>query len=447
MSKLKNTRGFTDLFTGILNLSEKQIAEIDQLEYEKYKAYFWNSESDKSLKFGFLRSVFKLLDKDQITALKLYKTDIINQKKIKEDNGLNKLIEKERIRLKDLNLTENQLLKYVETKKILPKLASEKSIQNAKKGILLLSNTNDLKELENEHIIPIFTDEQSLQYLKIVQDEDRQKLEWHYKMAKQRFEYDYDVKVSDHLVTIIYDIEENEKIQDDEGNFYSEFEKEQSKLERYRKILNTDQFHNYIKKYEHRIILLKQNLIETNKNHLIHLERLRETYHYYLNNVLPEKINIRKQIENELTAKEKQIIDKLLKLYLQKTEINKAKALIQHKRYNLDLVPNEWEDYLIHYNFSIVRPNGYLLEGNELGVTLLSEELVEKVKTFQSKLKSINKQFKMFQVDLYENSGGEYGGWLMKIPHKSEPSYLEYLSFLLLAPDLKSNLKRVIKIE
>ena len=53
----------------------------------------------------------------------------------------------------------------------------------------------------------------------------------------------------------------------------------------------------------------------------------------------------------------------------------------------------------------------------------------------------------MFQVDLYENSGGEYGGWLMKIPHKSESSYLEYLSFLLLAPDLKSNLKRVKKIE
>lgn len=239
---------------------------------------------------------------------------------------------------------------------------------------------------------------------------------------------------------LIYEIQDNEKIYDDKGEFLSEFEKEQLKLEKFRKILNTDQFHNYLKKYDHRITLLKQNLIETNNNHLIHLDRLRETYHYYLNNVLPEKINLRKQLENELTAKEKEIIDKLLKLYLQKIEINKAKALIQHKRYNLDLVPNEWEDCLINHNFSIVRPNAYLLEGNELAKELLSKELIKRVKTFQSKLKTINKQFNKFQVDLYENSGGEYGGWLMKIPHTSLPSNLEYLSFLLLSPDLNLNL-------
>ncbi|HMU02508.1 MAG TPA: hypothetical protein PJ990_02750, partial [Saprospiraceae bacterium] len=202
-------------------------------------------------------------------------------------------------------------------------------------------------------------------------------------------------------------------------------------------------FHNYLKKYDHRIILLKQNLIETNNKHVILLERIRETYHYYLNYVLPEKINMRKQLENELTAKEKEIIDKLLKLYLQKIEINKAKALIQHKRYNLDLVPNEWEDYLIQHNFSIVRPNAYLLEGNELATELLSEELIKKVNTFQSKLETINKQFNKFQIDLYENSGGEYGGWLMKIPTSSVPSNLEYLSFLLLSPDLKLNLNYI----
>nr|HMU03764.1 hypothetical protein [Saprospiraceae bacterium] len=165
MSKLKNTKGFTDMFKGILNLSETQINEIDQIEFDKFKTYFWNSESDKSFKFGFLRSVCKLLDDKQISALKSYKTNIISQKKIKEDNALYKLIESESKRLSTLNLTENQLLKYAETKINLPKLAREKSIQNAKKGIFLLPNTNNLKELENEHITPIFTEEQSLKYL------------------------------------------------------------------------------------------------------------------------------------------------------------------------------------------------------------------------------------------------------------------------------------------
>jgi len=447
MSKLKNTRGFTDQLKGILNLSETQINEIDQIEYDKFRTYFWDSESDKSLKFGFLRSVLKLLDDKQIKALKSYKTGIIYQKKIKEDNVLNKLIEKERNRLSALNLTENQLLKYAETKINLPKLAREQSMQNAKKGIFLLTNTNNLKELENEHLVPIFSEEQRLKYLKIVQDEDRQKLEWHYKMAKQRFEYDYDVKVSDHLVPIIYDIEENEKIQDNEGNFYSEFEKEQSKLERYRKILNTDQFHNYIKKYEQRISLINQDLIKTNQKHLEHLERIRETYNYYLNNVLPEKINVRNQLEYELTSTQKQIIDDLRLIYFQKLESNKAKAVAQHQRYNKDLVPYEWEDYLIHHNFDIILPNGYYLEGNNLITELMTDKLVQKIKLSQNQLKEKFKEFKMFQVDLYENSGGEYGGWLMKITHKPEPSYLEYLSFLLLAPDLKSNLKRLKKIE
>ncbi|MBK8625985.1 MAG: hypothetical protein IPN86_10610 [Saprospiraceae bacterium] len=89
--------------------------------------------------------------------------------------------------------------------------------------------------------------------------------------------------------------------------------------------------------------------------------------------------------KNFETTRKRQQRKETLKLYLQKIEINKAKALIQHKRYNLDLVPNEWEDCLINHNFSIVRPNAYLLEGNELAKELLSKELIKG--NFQSKLK------------------------------------------------------------
>ena len=441
MGKLKNTSSFTDHFRNILKLTESQIDKIDEIEYDKYKAYFWNQENEHSLKLGLIRRIVRLLDEQQITELKSYKTDIIKQKKLKEDQELNQIIQIERKRLKDLYITENQLRNYALAKKALPKLAKEKMIQNAQKGILKISNDQVLKELENEHIIPSFTEAQSSKYSKIIQAEYQKKLESYYKTTKQRFEHDYDVKLEDHLVPLIYEVEEN--VYDDEGNIKSEFEQEEYKLEKYRKLLNTDQFHNYIKKYEQRIALLKQELYEINQKHLIYLERLRETYSYYLKNVLPLKIIVRKQLEKELTSSEKIIIKKLLKLYLEKLESNKTKALVQHQRYYKDLVPNEWEDYLIHHNFNIVRPNGYLLDGNELAIILLSEELVEKVKTLQSKLKTINQEYKNFQVHLYESTGGDYGGWLFKIPSPYESSKLKYLSLLLVEPNLDSILRNL----
>jgi hypothetical protein len=445
MSKLKNTRGFTDLFTGILNLSEKQIAEIDQLEYEKYKAYFWNSDSSELMKFGIIKSILKLLTPVQMQLLRTYKSEKIRENELRETHKLQESYDRESKRLIDLNLSEDQLWRFVITKQKLHKLTKEKMIEAVKTGIF--DHQNITKEIEVEYLKPIFSNEQYLQYSKIIKEEDQKKLEWLQKMTKERFEHDYKTKITDDQAILIYNIEENAEERDADGEFYSNFEQEEIKLEKYREILDKRQFRKYYKQYEGKIMLIQQDLINTNDNFMIQLERRRKEYHYYQKNILPFKVEVRNQLEVELTLSQKQILDELRKLYFSKLIEEKSKFLAQHQRYNRYYVSNEWEDYLIQYNFNTIRPNGYYLEGNNLITELMTDKLVQKIKLSQNQLKEKFKEFKMFQVDLYENSGGEYGGWLMKIPHKSEPSYLEYLSFLLLAPDLKSNLKRVKKIE
>ncbi|MBK8053780.1 MAG: hypothetical protein IPK35_11060 [Saprospiraceae bacterium] len=443
MSKLKDTHGITDLFREILNLSDSQINVINNLEYDTYKAHFWSNRSEQALKFGFLRSLFSLLDIKQITALKSYKNDIIYQKKLNKDKDLKNLIERESNRLKDLNLTEEQLFKYSLAKMNLPKLAKEKMMERAKNGINKISYSSDRNELEKELILPIFTHEQITIYSKIVKKEKLLELEWHYKFTKDRFENDYDVRIADHIVPLIYEIEDQDNVYDDYDNIKSEFEQEEEKMEKYRKILNPDQFHNYLKKYNQRITQIKQNLNEINQNHFKQLESSKATFNYYVKNVLPEKVKARKLLEKELTPNEKSIIDKLRILYLQKLEVNKANALKQHQKYHQDHVPNEWKDYLIHHNFNILKPNGYLLSKNELALDLLSEEIIKKIKTFQSNLTAINKEFKEFQINLYESTGGNYGGNIIKIQPSLEQTKLEYLSFLLLEPNLESILSKL----
>lgn len=308
MSKLKNTRGFTNHFKEILKLSESQIHTLDVIEHDLHKSYFWNQKSEYSLKFSFLKSLLNLLNEEQIHALKYYKNDFIQKKKLKENLEFKKILETEGNRLKILNLTEEQLFKYALAKKNLPKLMKEKMMERAKKGIMKISRNDDREELEQEHIFPIFTPDQIAIYYNIIKKEKQLELEWHYKLTKDRFEHDYNVQVADHIIPIIYDIENIDNTYDEEGNIKSDFQQEEEKLEKYRHILNPDQFHSYLLKYEQRIKRIKQNLKELNQNHLKQLERSRTLQDYYIKNVLPTKVKVRKQLNKELTNLEKKLL-------------------------------------------------------------------------------------------------------------------------------------------
>lgn len=110
----------------------------------------------------------------------------------------------------------------------------------------------------------------------------------------------------------------------------------------------------------------------------------------------------------------------------------------------MDLVPNEWEDQIIYYNFIIMEPNGYLLKNNQIVKSLLSDELISKIKTYQSQLTIVNKAYKEFQINLYESTGGDYGGWIIKSSVKA--GNIQYLSFLLFEPNIKSIMSKLSSI-
>ncbi len=444
MTKLKNTRGFSDHFKDILKLSKSQVNALDELEYNLHKSYFWNQKSEYSLKFSFLKRLLNLLNEEQIRDLKRYKNDTIQKTNLKEDNEFNKRLQKETIRLKDLNLTEDQLFKYVLVKKNIPKLMKEKMMVRAKKGIMKKSLHDDREELEQEHIFPIFSKEQIKVYTSIVKKEKQLELESHYKLTKDRFEHEYNVQVADQIIPLIYAIENIDNSYDEKGNIKSEFQLEEEKLGKYRKILNPNQFHNYLLKYDQRIKQIQQNLIELNQKHFIQLERSRKSQDYYIKNILPQKVKVRKQLNKELTNFEKKTIDHLRFLYLQEVEKRKSEALQYHQKFHLDLVPNEWEDQILYYNFIIMEPNGYLLKNNQMAKNLLSNELILKTKTYQSHLKMVNKAYREFQINLYENTGGDYGGWVIKSTLKA--TKIGYLSFLLLEPNIESILPKLSKI-
>ena len=106
------------------------------MEFELYKQSYWNHENPQpNFKFIFIRKVGKLLLPDQWQKLKSYRNKAKVKIRYRKVEKLNKLIELERNRLKDLLLTDDQLERIANHKNEIPNLIRKSRMNDVEQKV------------------------------------------------------------------------------------------------------------------------------------------------------------------------------------------------------------------------------------------------------------------------------------------------------------------------
>ncbi len=444
MKKQKGRLSINTQFVKALQLTEDQIVKINQIEQQLHKEYFWNHRLDKdSFVFRLIRRVFKELSDEQIKRLKLFKSEYTEKANLKKQSRLQKSFESQSKRLQSLKLSEEQLWQFVQAKSEWLKVYKKKNLEIIKEGGNQFSE--ELKEeIDKELFQPIFTTKQFEQYHELVRRENELQQEWRLKQSKSNFENRYSTILTEHQAKGICDIEQKRWSRNEKGELLSDFEQEELKLQAYKQILNEKQLEIYHKEFHARIDRMKQDLIKSNEGHHLHeLKRIQSSLEYYTKRVLPLKVKSRVNLEKRLNQNHTQYLDQLKKEYMEILRRKEIKIREDHKRFNLNLVPNELKAHLLRIEFSKIQINPIYLRDSKLIKEVFSEDLINDIKLEENKLGPTYKDFKEFQIKAYEENGGDYGGWIHKVVSKEDNRNLQYLSLLLLEPNLEENLARL----
>lgn len=449
MSKLKNFKGFTTRYTSLLSLSKSQIKQIEEAEYQLYKDHHWNNhEIDFDFKTIYEKNIHNFLTKDQLLILKREDEKQKAREKERGKQKISKSLKIQEVRLKELQLTNDQLHTYVKTKLKFTKLTLKK-IKLAKSEKEL-----DLKychqKVYEEDIYPIFNAEQLKKYRAIVKAEniknEAERNKWSTRLDKSAFEHRYNMKLSEDQAQKLFSIDFNASLKDSDGHYFSDFEMKEKQRQWYKKHLTADQFSVYNSHFEEDWNQIINRIRKSNDTHYkTQLDRTKAYFEFYLKNVLPHLVDSRKRLEDHLNEDQKELIKQIHHYYFQQKNKQKLNYINQHERYYKKYNPNGMEEFLVRQEMEKVNINIYYLYNFEPAKKLMTDEMLLLVKEESSKQREIYKRLKEFQISFYESTGGNYGGWLMKVPIKEGEEHLNKIGLLLIYPDLEKNLELLNK--
>lgn len=446
MSRLKNTKGFTDQFSEILNLSENQVMEIDDIEYNLYRAYYWDRSSPQpNFKYKFIRQIGMILSTEQWDRLKAFRNESKEKLRIQKQEKLIKLIDSEGTRLKSLALSDDELIKLAKLKLEIPNIirAKRMSIPGVNRNIEKLRT-----EIEKEKISQILNPEQMVKYDEIISREKDKKLKWLIKLSSERFEYLVKIKLNEDQREGVYLIEDKSPSYNKEGKIFSEFEQADNKLQAYKQILDDEQMVIYQEYHKKLFKNIENRLIQSDEKRAVYLDRIKKYFKYYKKNILPKTSNARNEMEKFLSIQEKQKIERLKSEYFKVVKTNYNKSLDQFHRFTKNLAINEMKEHRFRHKLDLISPNGYYLKDSELAKDIMSSKLQKLLEIKYKELKSEYDNLKKYQIHVYEETGGEYGGgFLIKMCPRQEESIYANLGLLLLETTYENNLQKINAIE
>lgn len=448
MGKLKNFKGFSDKFKEKLSLTQIQVSQIEETEYNFHKDYRWNKISDdKQSKSASLNEILKHLTDEQ---LEIYNTFVEDQKIKKEKRRkekFDKTLEVQSIRLKTLNLSNIQLETYVKKKLNFTELRLQKMKQAKTQAEMELDLLK--QKVYEEEIFPIFDTKQLAKYKELKKTEEIKREEegkkWRTKHEKEMFKHRYNIDLNEEQAKELFSKDFNHPQKDSEGEYFSDFEMKEKERSWFEKHLTKDQFKVYKPFYEEQIKYLIESIKKSNsKNDKVQLQRTKSYLDYYLENVLDHVTEARKSIESKLTPSQKKQIEEIRHYYFTQQDINREKYIKQHNRHYKDFKPNALSEFQLRQKIEKINFNICLLYGNEQSKKLMSSKLQAIVNEENEKLNNVYSKLKEFQIQNYESTGGNYGsGWVIKIPIKEGEEHLEKIGLLLLEPDLNKNLEKM----
>ena len=446
MSRLKNTKGFTDQFSEILALSENQIKEIDDMEFELYKQSYWNHENPQpNFKFIFIRKVGKLLLPDQWQKLKSYRNKAKVKIRYRKVEKLNKLIELERNRLKDLLLTDDQLERIANHKNEIPNLIRKSRMNDVEQKV----DIQQLKaQLEDDLMKEILTSAQLQQYRNIAKDENIKQHEWLVKLSTNRFEHIHKIELNDAQREAIYIIEDKSPSKNEKGEYYSEFEQEKNKLAELIKVLDKNQYATYKVSYDKRISNIIERTKKADERRIIYVTRLNKELEYYKTRILPKTTRIRKELEIRMSDFQKEQVAIVKKEYLKSLNHNYAKAKDYFKRYTKNLAVNEMKEFRIRHMLDLISPNLCHIQNFQPAIKLAKSDITEMIEEKNVKLKEDYEDLKKYQRAVFEETGGEYGGGFRAIIFPTdEEVQIGKLGILLIESEYDANIGRLNAID
>jgi hypothetical protein len=448
MGKLKNYKGFSDKFKEKLNLTQKQVSQIEETEYNFHKDYPWNKLSEnKQSKNAYLNEILKHLTNEQ---LEIYNAFVETEKANKEKRNKEKFdmtLDVQSTRLKGLNLTNDQLETYVKKKLNFTELRLQKMKQAKTQAEMELDLLT--KKVYEEEIFPIFNANQLEKYKELKKTEEIKREEegkkWRTRHEKEMFKHRYNIDLNEEQAKELFSKDFNHPLKDSEGEYFTDFEMKDKERNWYEKHLTKEQFKVYQPFYTKQVKSLIESIKKSNDEHdKIQLQRTKIYFEYYLENVLPHVIEARKRIEVKLTTKQREQIEKIREYYFNQQDVNSNKYVKQHKRHYKEFKPNALSEFGLRQKIEKINFNICYLYGYEPTKSLMNTKLQLIIDEEYKKLKKVYSDFKEFQIENYESTGGNYGtGWLIKIPIKEGEEHLEKIGILLLHPDLKKNLELI----
>lgn len=442
MSKSRKSNGFTNQYSKVLSLSESQIKKMDNAEYLFMKDYHWNRlPKDCDPEEIFKERLYSFLSADQLVKLKLHeerkKSDLEEKKKEK----LLKSLAFQRERLADLNLSEDQLKKYVEVKSNWSGWIRE---FRTSKDFDKSWSVEEISEFfKSSRLYPIFDEVQIVKYEEILSKQKSEGLKWKMNQRKLEFKSRFEIDLTEEQAEKIFKIESNIPAKDEYGKYYSDFEKLDKELVLYKQILEPEQFEKYKPHHDGLFGNIVDSLVKSNnKHHSIQLDRVKNYIVYYVKNVLPHLSVVRSEMEQSLNDYQRKLIKEIRAYYFSKLEERKADFVVQHERYNRNYCPNELEVFMKRQELAKVNCNISLLYNCQASKDLMTIAMQEQLKKVRNKLEGVYNKLNEFQIEYYEKSGGTYGiGWHFNVPLKEGEEHLRYINLILLYPKLESNLK------
>ena len=441
MSKRKNITAIPLRVKDLLHLSTTQKQKIEAIENELQEIYESGKlKSNGHFLFISLRKFLPVLSQEQIHILKQKRDEQKLKNKKRKEEKYERLYKTSEIKFKDLQMSQDQLEKYVEVKMNWLKLSTEK-MKEAKN----LDEIFDKAAIEKENIYPIFNTQQLSLYKDIIlQDKKKEKLHL-IKMEKSRFNSLYDIELTEKQAAQLFDKNPMIPRKDEDDEYYSEFEEIELRLQKIKSILTPEQLKTYLPKHQKEVQNLENRYKKSNdEEHLEKLNDCKDSLNNYINNILPLQCAARQRLEKFLSAKQKELIENLRRIYFPMLDEQFIKLKALHYRYHRDFCPNELEVYAISDKLNRINPNGNLLRNQSIVSELMTPELIEIVKEEKEK---INPLFDRVQYIHHEEFEPEEGtvqiGWNIRLQRKKGDEHLKNLGLLLLEPNIAENLKKI----
>lgn len=408
-----------------LGLSGKQSQKIDAIFQAFMREYHFpiaQPVNDSLLRFKYFRRVLSLLNPEQLRIYRKKKLEDLAKSEINENEKREKNLIRLRQEYKEVELTSSQLEIIFKAKKSFRKNPIDLEDQQI---ILINAIDSTLSNAQREEIEKLFS--YQLQRYRVR------------KAESTKWKYDY-LNLSDDQAKEISIIEDLERKQGKE-NGYKRYYLYPINTE-FVKVLSTKQFILYKANQEKQKEHLLQSEIEGDVDKSDKYLELEDWSNFQINNILPTKCKIAKQLLKSVSKEDLLRIEELKSEHEKAIEDTISNKKMRHSNDYGSQLPNHLKLMLIEATLIDINPSPNLLKNLDLSKNeFLSVSLTDSQK---AELKRIKLEQRAYNIQRFEKFfKGSYVALTSTRREKEIPEYLELYSILLLETEPQKNIDKM----